>query len=140
MNNCNCENQNCKHNLYIQPPKGTPQPKYVRYVRSDVPMQYESEQKLSYKNYFIQNDTPDINSSVRTNCFGDLKYGFYSPFETTHHSSYKEWKTPNKLVIKKPKDCVNLLGSGPLNLNTTQQTEFQRKMISKKTQSKKFMR
>lgn len=130
MNLCDCKTQICKHNVYIQPPRGIPLLKGATYIRSNVPMQYESEQKLSYKNHPSQCDAPI--SSKKINCFGDnLKFGLQLPFETTQHFYYQSWKTPNKLVIKKPKDCVDLLGSGPIHLSTTQQTEFQRKMITK---------
>lgn len=102
-------------------------------IRSNIPMLYESEQKLSYKKHPIQNYEQLINSSVKTNCLGDsLKFGAWHPVETTQHFSYKKWKTPNKSTFKKPKDCVDLLGSGPMNLLTTQQIDFQRKTISDK--------
>lgn len=127
MNKCDCKTQNCKHNVYIQPSRGIPLQKRTTYIRSNVPIQYESEQKLSYKNHSIQCNAP---ISSGKNCLGDsLKFGLRHPFETTQHFCYQNWKTPNKLVIKKPRDCVDLLGRGSIHLSTTQQTEFQRKMI-----------
>lgn len=124
-----CENSNCEHNVYIQPPKGILQKKCERFIRSNIPMLYESEQKLSYKKHPIQNYEQLTNSSVKTICLGDsLKFCAQNPAETTQHLSYKKWET-NKSIIKKPKDCVNLLGSGPINLITTQQIEFQKKTI-----------
>lgn len=138
MNKCNCESQNCKHNVYIQPPRGVSQQKQTRYVRSNVPMQYESEQKLSYKKYPSFNDASIMNSSTKTNCLeSSLKFGFQHSLESTHHSSYRKWKIPNKLSMFKPKNCVDLLGSGPIEFTTTQKFDFQKKNRSE--QSKKFI-
>jgi len=138
MNSCKCENQNCKHNVYIQPPRAVLQQKKATYIRTNIPMQYESEQKLSYKKHSTQNNLSSlIKSSTKTNCFGNsLKFDSQYPFESTQHSSYKNWKTPNKFPIKKPKDSDDLLGSGPINLNTTNRIEYQRKISNR--QSKKF--
>lgn len=131
MNQINCENLTCKYEVYIQPPSGILQKKCERYVHSDVPMQYESEQKLSYIKHPTPNCEQLVNSSVKKKNLGEcLKFGVQQPVETTHHFSYKKWRTPNKVVIKRPKDCTDLLGSGPLNLITTQQIEFQRKTLN----------
>ncbi|XP_026820103.1 uncharacterized protein LOC113558769 [Rhopalosiphum maidis] len=129
MNNCDCKNQNCNHiNVYIQPLRSKSCAKYGTYIRSDIPMQYKTEQKLSYKNQPI-NELIKIDSSSKSNCFGDnLKFGF--PSETTQRYSYKKWILSDKLVIKKPRDCYDLIGRGPINLNTTKQIDFQRKNIT----------
>lgn len=42
-----CENLNCEHNDYIQSPKGLLQKKCERFIWSNIPMLYESEQKTS---------------------------------------------------------------------------------------------
>jgi len=137
MNKCDCENQNCKHNVYIQPPRGVSQQKRITYIHSNVPMQNESEQKLAYKNCSSQSYIPIIKKSAKASCLrNSLNYGSQYPFESTHYSSYKKWVTPNELVIVKPKNCVDLLGSGPMEFITTQKIEFQRKNSIE--QSKKY--
>lgn len=138
MSECKCEEYNCKHNVYIQPPRSVSQQRPTRYVRSGIPMQFESEQKLSYKNYFTENNTPTDCSSIKANCFRDsLQCGFQHPIETIQHSSYKKWAFPNNIAIKKSRDCVDLLGRGSINFNTTQKIEYQRKMTYQ--ESKKFI-
>lgn len=139
MIKCDCKNQNCKQNvLYIQPPRKVSQQKRFTYLHSNVPMQDESEQKLAYKNYSSQSCTPITNQSTKVGCLRDsLSYGSQYPFESTQYSSYKQWGTPNEQVIVKPKDCVDLLGSGPIEFITTQQIEFQRK--NSPEQSKKYL-
>jgi len=135
---CNCKYYNCKHNVYIQPPRSKPQQKPARYIHSGIPMQFESEQKSSYKIHYTQSDTPMTCLSIKTNCLKDsLKFGVQHSFETVQHSSYKKWPLPINIVIKKPRDCVDLLGRGSLNLNTTQQIEYQRKIMYQ--ESKKFI-
>lgn len=131
MNKCDCKIQNCNYNnVYIQPPKGISYAKHATYIRSNIPMQYTTEQKLSFKNYPIHVDLLKINSSSKKNCFEDnLKFGFQSPSESIQQSSYKKKNISDKLVIKKPRDCYDIIGRGSINLNTTKQTDFQRKDI-----------
>ena len=138
MNKCDCKNQNCNHNnVYVQPPRGKSYAKHGTYIRSDIPMQFKTEQKISYKNCSI-NEFIKINSSSKNNCFKDnLKFGFQYPSETIQQSSYKKWKIPGELDIKKPRDCSDLIGHGSINLNTTQKIDFQRKNIT--PQSKEFI-
>jgi len=138
MNKCDCENINCNHkNVYVQPPRVKSYAKHGTYIRSDIPMQYKTEQKLSYKSYPI-NDFIKINSSSKSNCFGDnLKYGFQYPSKTIQQSSYKKWRVSDELNIKKPRDCFDLIGRGLISLNTTQKFDFQRKKIT--PQSKKII-
>lgn len=137
MIKCNCENQNCKHNVYLQPPRSVSQQKRTTYVQSNSPMVCESEQKISYTNISSHFNTPVIILPNKINCFGDyLKLSPRYPFESTQHSCYKQRKSLNKLIIVKPKDHINLLGYGSIELNTTPQIEFQKKFSSE--QSKKF--
>lgn len=126
MNECNCKTQNCKHIVYIQPPRGIPKQLHTRYVHSDIPIQYETEQKVSYTNkHSIKN------ASEKMNYVGDsLNFGTQHPMESIQHSSYKQWTNPNKLMITKPKDCSSLIGHGSINLITSQKIEFQRKIIN----------
>lgn len=127
MNECNCKTQNCKHIVYTQPPRGIPKQRRTRYVRSDIPIQYETEQKVSYTNkHFTQCDASIKNASTKSNYFGGIQH----PMESIQHSSYRKWTNPNKLEIKKPKDCAGLIGHGSINLITSQKIEFQRKIIS----------
>jgi len=138
MNKCDCKNQNCNHNnVYVQPPRGKSYAKHGTYIRPDIPMQYKTEQKLSYKNYPI-NGSIIINSSSKSNCFEDnLKFGFQYPKETIQQSSYKKWIISDELDIKKPRDCSDLIGRGSIDLNTTKHFDFQRKNIT--PQSKEFI-
>lgn len=138
MNKCDCKNQICiHHNVYVQPPRGKSYAKHGTYIRPDIPMQYKTEQKLSYKNYPI-NEFIKINSSSKSNCVEDsLKFGFQYPSETIQQSSYKKWRISDELDIKKPRDCSDLIGRGAINLNTTKQFDFQRKNIT--PQSKEFI-
>jgi len=138
MNKCDCKTQICNHNnVYIQPPRGKSYAKHGIYIRSDIPMQYKTEQKISFKNQPI-NELIKINSSSKSNCIEDnLKFGFQCPSETIQQSSYKKWIISDELVIKKPRDCYNLIGCGSMNLNTTKQIDFQRKNIT--PQSKEFI-
>jgi len=140
MNKCDCKTQNCNHkNVYIQPPRGISYAKRPIYIRSDVPMVYKTEQQLSFKNRPFHINLPKNNSSLKSNCFEDnLKFGFQYPSETIQRSSYKKWSNSDKLVIKKQRDCFDLIGRGPINLNTTKQIDFQRKNIT--PQSKAFMK
>ncbi|XP_060868984.1 uncharacterized protein LOC132943869 [Metopolophium dirhodum] len=131
MNKCDCKNQNCNHNnVYVQPPRGKSYAKHGTYIRPDIPMQYKTEQKLSYKNYPI-NGFININSSSKSNCFEDnLKFGFQYPTVTIQQSSYKKWTISDELDIKKPRDCSDLIGRGSIDLNTTKHFDFQRKNIT----------
>lgn len=134
MNKCNCKHQNCKHNGYIQPPRSVSKKKLTTYVPPGVQMLCESEQKLSYKNPSSHINTPVLILPNKLSCFGDnLKLGSQQPFESTQHSSYKQWKTPNKLIVVKPKHCVNFFGYGPMEFNTTHQIEFKQKNGSDKS-------
>jgi len=138
MNKCDCKNQNCNHNnVYVQPPRGKSYAKHRTYIRPDIPMQYKTEQKLSYKNYPIDGFI-NINSSSKSNCFEDsLKFGFQYLTETIQQSSYKKWIISDELDIKKPRDCSDLIGRGSIDLNTTKHFDFQRKNIT--PQSKDFI-
>jgi len=96
-------------------------------------MKFETEQKLSYKNHSTQSNTPITCLPLKSNCVRDsLKFDYQYPFETIQHSSYKEWILPNNTVSKKPKDCIDLSRHGPMNLNTTQQIDYKRRMIPQK--------